>query len=317
MYEGKIIKFYREKFNITQDQLGHEICSRAQICRIENNQANHSIEIIKKLTERLGVDLELEVTKLNKLKTSLDQLHDAIIMQVFDDINTAKEALEKFELITISPYTYFYQLLQIRILLLNNNLKEATSIIKKIQKIEHKLSPYEVNMLKHILGIQFLTNKDYLKAIQLLTSIQNDVYKNPEYFYHLAVAYNEIDSSILAYYYAEKAQQYFQQMNNYPRAIDAELLMIIQIKDAVGDEIINRYKNLINSCNLCNSPDRKSKIYYYLAYEYFRRKNYDLAKKYYSESMILNEANPQSLQYILSLEGYVRSSFESDLVLNL
>lgn len=316
MYEGEIIKFYREKYNITQDQLGHEICSRAQICRIENNKANPSIVIKKKLTERLGVDLESEFAKLNELKITLDKLHDAIIMQVFDDIIKVKEELEKFELIKISPYRNFYQLLQIRILLLNNKFDEATSIIQKILKIEHKLSPYESNMLKHILGIQSLTNKDYPNAIQLLTSIQNDVYKNPEYFYHLAVAYNEIESNILAYYYAEKAQQFFQQINNYHRAIDAELLMIIQIKDAVGEEIINRYKNLINSCDLCNSPDRKSIIYYYLAYEYFQRKNYELAKKYYKESMI-HEDNPQSLQYLLLLEGYVQSSFDSTFILNL
>ncbi|MFF3023962.1 hypothetical protein ACFVRR_15120 [Gottfriedia sp. NPDC057948] len=149
--------------------------------------------IIKKLTERLGIDLESEVTKLNKLKTSLDRLHVAIIMQASDEINASKEDLEKIELITISPYKYFYQLHQIRILLLNNNFKEATTIIKKIQKIKHKLSLYEGNMLNHILGIQSLTNKDYQNAIQLLTSIQNDIYKKPEYFYHLAIAYHETE----------------------------------------------------------------------------------------------------------------------------
>ncbi|MFF3023957.1 helix-turn-helix domain-containing protein [Gottfriedia sp. NPDC057948] len=317
MYEGIIIKFYREKYNITQDQLSHGICSRAQICRIENDQVNQSTEIIKKLTERLGIDLESEVTKLNKLKTSLDRLHAAIIMQASDEINASKEDLEKIELITISPYKYFYQLLQIRILLLNNNFNEATTIIKKIQKIKHKLSLYEGNMLNHILGILSLTNKDYQNAIQLLTSIQDDIYKNPEYFYHLAIAYHETESSLLAYYFAEKAQRYFQQVNNYHRAIDSELLMIIQFKDVAGEEIINRYKNLINSCELCNLPERKSIIYYYLATEHFRRKNYELAKKYYKESMIINEANPRSLQYIMSLEGYVQNSFESDFILNL
>ncbi|WML27203.1 hypothetical protein [Neobacillus sp. OS1-33] len=27
MYEGKIIKFYREKYKLTQEQLGKDICS--------------------------------------------------------------------------------------------------------------------------------------------------------------------------------------------------------------------------------------------------------------------------------------------------
>ena len=138
--------------------------------------------ITKKLTERLGIDLESEVTKLSKLKTSLDQLHAAIIMQASDEINASKEDLEKNDLITISPYKYFYRLLQIRILLLNNNFKEATTLIKKIQKIKHKLSLYEGNMLNHILGIQSLRNKDYQNAIQLLTSIQEISIKTQNIF---------------------------------------------------------------------------------------------------------------------------------------
>ncbi|PGS50146.1 hypothetical protein [Bacillus sp. AFS041924] len=138
--------------------------------------------ITKKLTERLGIDLESEVTKLSKLKTSLDQLHAAIIMQASDEINASKEDLEKNDLITISPYKYFYQLLQIRILLLNNNFKEATTLIKKIQKIKHKLSLYEGNMLNHILGIQSLRNKEYQNAIQLLTSIQEISIKTQNIF---------------------------------------------------------------------------------------------------------------------------------------
>ncbi|MGA5690182.1 hypothetical protein [Cytobacillus pseudoceanisediminis] len=35
MYEGKIIKFYREKTKLTQQQLGEGICSDTHVSKIE------------------------------------------------------------------------------------------------------------------------------------------------------------------------------------------------------------------------------------------------------------------------------------------
>ena len=90
-------------------------------------------------------------------------------------------------------------------------------------------------------------------------------------------------------------------------------LWLIQVKDD-GDfkETIQRFESLIKSCDLCNSPDRKAKVLHNLAFEYFRRKNYEPANKYYKESMSLkdNESSP----YLLSLEGYIRSSFYGSLL---
>ena len=54
---------------------------------------------------------------------------------------------------------------------MHNLTEEALNIIDKIQKIEHKLSSYEANLLKHVLGVYYLAKHDYLKAIQALKSI--------------------------------------------------------------------------------------------------------------------------------------------------
>ena len=117
----------------------------------------------------------------------------------------------------------------------------------------------------------------------------------------------------MAYFFADKSRHFFKEINNYLRVIDAEMLMVIQVKDD-GDfkETIQRFESLIKSCDLCNSPDRKAKVLHNLAFEYFRRKNYELANKYYNESMCLkdNESSP----YLLSLEGYIRSAYYGSLL---
>lgn len=313
MYEGKIIKFYREKYKLTQEQLGKGICSVTHISKIERLQTDYSPEIIKLLSERLGINIELEVQKLINIKHRLTQWYDAIIMELNEEIDRINEELEQEELIEISEYRYMYQLLRVRYLLIHKRLYEAFKIIKQIQKIEGKLSPYEKNLLKHVLGIYYISKQDYHAAIQILKEIQIENYINPEYYYHLAIAYHTIQSSVLAYYYAEKSHQFFKTINNYLRVIDAEMLMIIQVKDdTLDEEIINRYKNLIKSCELCSAPDRKAKVFHNLGFEYYRRKNYVQAITYYKKSMALK--NPESSFYLLSLEEYIRSAFEGNLV---
>ncbi|CRK81835.1 helix-turn-helix domain-containing protein [Neobacillus massiliamazoniensis] len=315
MYEGKIIKFYREKYKLTQEQLGKDICSVTHISKIECAQTTYAHDIITLLSKRLGINMESEVEKLKNIKQRLFNWNEAIIMQLFDEMDQINNELEHEELIQISEYNNMYQLLRARYLLMQNNFDEAFKLIKKIQKTENKLTPYDTNLLKHILGIYYISTHDYVTAIQILKEIQNEFYHNPEYYYYLAMAYHTLELPVLAYYYAEKSHQFFENMNNYLRVIDAEMIMIIQIKDGNDyDDIINRFKKLIKSCEICNAPDRKAKVLHNLAYEYLRRKNYEQASLYYKESMSLKEN--ESPYYLLSLEGYIRSSFEGGLIPN-
>ncbi|PEL12142.1 helix-turn-helix domain-containing protein [Bacillus sp. AFS017336] len=309
MYEGKIIKFYREKYKLTQEQLGKNICSVTHISKIECAQTKYAPEILNLLSQRLGIDMELEVTNFTNIKQRLLHWHDVIIMQLFEEMDQIYYEFEMEELIQISEYNDMYQLLRAKYFLVYDKCNEAFKIIKKIQKKEDKLAQYERNLLKHILGIYYLAKQEYSKVIQILKSIDNTIYKNPEYNYHLASAYHTLNAPVLAYYYAEKSHHFFKQINNYLRVIDAEMLMIIQVQgDTLDEEIINRFKNLIRSCELCNAPERKAKVLHNLAYELYRGKHYKDASKYYKESMLLKDS--ESASYLLSLEGYIRSSFD-------
>jgi HTH-type transcriptional regulator, quorum sensing regulator NprR len=314
MYEGKIIKFYREKKKLTQEQLGKDICSTTHISKIECAQTTYATEITNLLCERLQINMEEELTKLANIKQKLLYWQETIIMQLYNEMDQINSELEHEELLEISKYVYMYQLLRARYLLMYHKSNEAFKILKKIQRKLNRLSPYETNLLKHSLGIYYLEKQDYISAIQSFKSIQITVYNNPEYYYHLAVAYHTTQSPMLAYYYAEKSHQYFKNINNYLRVIDAEMLMLIQVKDdcCKDEEIIKRFKNLIKSCELCNALDRKARVLHNLAFEYLRRSNYELASIYYKESMALKEK--ESISYLLSLEGYIRSSLEGGLL---
>jgi HTH-type transcriptional regulator, quorum sensing regulator NprR len=313
MDEGKIIKFYREKYKMTQEQLGKGICSGTHISKIERLHTEYAPEIITLLSQRLGINIENELMKLNTIKNRLNHWHDVIVMQLFEEMDLIHHELEQEELIQISDYIYLYKLLRARYLLIHNLTEQALEIIKEIQKKEHKLSTYEANLFQHVLGVYYIAKHENLKALQALKSINDTDYTNKEYTYHLAVAYHSIESPVMAYYYADKSRQFFKEINNYLRVIDAEMLMAIQVKDDGNfKETIQRFESLIKSCELCHSPGRKAKVVHNLAFEYYRRKDYEPASLYYKESMLLkdNESSP----YLLSLEGYIRSAYYGSLL---
>lgn len=314
MYEGKIIKFYREKAQLTQEQLGRGICSDTHISKIERGSTEYSPEIITLLSKRLDIDIEQEAIRLKNIRTRLLHWHDVIIEQLFEDMDKLNNELEREHLVQLSDYKALYSLLKARYYLMHSQPTKAYKIIKQINKVAHQLPLYETNLFKHVLGMYYMTKQDYLKAIETLNAIDHENYNNPEYYYHLAVAYHTVQSPIMAYYYAEKSLVFFKSINSFLRVIDAEMLMLIQVKDDKNrdfKETIRRFEKLLLSCDICNAPTRKARVLHNLAFEYLRRQDYESASRYYQQSMSLKEI--KSAPYLLSFEGYIRSCLDGEL----
>ncbi|CAN7459448.1 helix-turn-helix domain-containing protein [Paenibacillus sp. LjRoot56] len=315
MYEGKIIKFYREKSQLTQEQLGRGICSDTHISKIERGSTEYSPEIITFLSKRMQIDISLEAIRLKNIRTRLHHWHDVIIEQLFEEMAVLYKELEQEPLIQLSDYQPLYNLLKARYYLMHNQADKAYKVIKIFHKDVQQLPLYESNLYKHVMGMYYMSKQEYLKAIDTLTAIVHEDYNNPEYYYHLASAYHAIQSPVMAYFYAEKSLAFFKGINSFLRIIDAEMLMLIQVKDEKSrdfKETIRRFEKLIQSCDICQAPVRKARVLHNLAYEYMRRENYKLASKYYQQSMNLKEKKTGG--YLLSLEGYIRSCLHGNLL---
>ncbi|SEN54526.1 helix-turn-helix domain-containing protein [Paenibacillus sp. OV219] len=315
MHEGKIIKLYREKAELTQEQLGLGICSDTHISKIERGITDYASEIVILLSERLGISMEEELSRFNKIKKRLYDWHDVIVKQIRPEIEAIREELEQEMLLAISDYQTLYLLLQIKYLLFMNQVDKAQRMIAKIAKSKDQLPAFESNLFKHVQGIHYLAQQHYLHAITVLKSINEKEYNNPEFYHHLAMAYHTLKSEVMAYFYAEKARNYFKELNCFLRVIDAEMLMLIQVKDDPGyefDEVIARFENLIQSSDMCGAPDRKARVMHNLAYELYRREQYDRASQLYKQSMELKD--PRTGPYLLSLEGYLKSCYDGELL---
>ena len=315
MYEGKIIKFYREQAKMTQKELGEGICSSTHISKIERGITEYAPELTKQIAARLQKDIEQEIKKFIQIKEKLDMWHESIISLNMQAAETIQKELATNQLIDISDYHTLYYLLSIKYNLKKGNLVHIAKHLRKLNKDVNQFPAYEKNMYKHILGIYYTAIGDHLASIQTLESVDLDSYNNALLNYDLANAYHFNNSPVLAFYYAEKALRYYRQKNHLLGIIDTENLKIIQLEsDQYHDfkETKKQYEMLLNLCEISHSHEKKAKLLHNYAYEYLRRKNYPEAAKYYKQSMDLKDKNTGI--YVLSLEGFIRASMEGELL---
>lgn len=316
MQEGKIIKFYREKRKLTQEKLGAGICSPTHISKIERGLTDYSPEITDLLAKRLEIDLETKIKSMAHMKEKLDEWLEMIIAQNTNAAIKTQKELADNELIMASEYRIRYLLL-----LLLHQFKlgqfpdDTPKQLKALQKLRSEFTEMEKNLYKHVIGIYHMMVENHQNSIKhsidILKSIDFEVYENALVYFDLASAYHHTNSPVLAYFYAEKALNLYKQKHNFLGIIDAENLMIIQTElDQHRDfqKTTKEYHNLIDICNQYQAPDKKAKLLHNFAYENLRRGHYLEAAKLYKASMDLKDS--MSGIYLLSLEGYIRASFE-------
>jgi HTH-type transcriptional regulator, quorum sensing regulator NprR len=305
MLEGKIIKFYRERQNIKQKDLGKAICSTTHISKIERGLTEVSKETIQLLANRLGIDMQSEIETYLSLDSLLNKWHESIIMKHNAKAEDIKKQLENVALLQLPEINRLYTLILTRYYLLMNEVHLVKSLIHELDCCSD-LSPYEKNMLLHIKGIDGLSNAKYYEAISLLQEIDPIYYNNPEYYYHLAVAYHSLNLRVLAYYYANKSLHFFTELRSFTRIIETETLMLIQVEQ---EEFYipsdSEYQRLLEMTDNFNLDHQQAVLYHNYAYQQVRQGNYEKAAEYYKKSM--DARDPLSSFYIGSLEGYLNA----------
>jgi HTH-type transcriptional regulator, quorum sensing regulator NprR len=321
MFAGEIIKFYRQKEGLTQEELGRGICSVTHVSKIERGQTPYASEIISLFSERLQIDIEKEIQRFENLENQLHYWHKVIIMQRMKEVEEVQKELVTIPIIGSSSYAALYNLLQARYYLLQQNFNMTYAILMRVQNDYPDLRPYEKNLLRHVWGIYYLLDyrnskkESYQKAINILKEINRGEYGNLEYYYHLAAAYQWMNSYVLAYSYAEKALRYYKEVDNFLGALMAESIMLISIGSNVEhdfQEVEAAYHRLIHNSELLNKPDKKTMLLNNLGYEYYRRKDYRNAKRTFQDSLSL--VKKPSVLYLQRWYNYLKCSFEGKLM---
>jgi HTH-type transcriptional regulator, quorum sensing regulator NprR len=305
---GILIKFYREKNELTQEELGKGICSVTHISKIERGNTQYSPEITHLLSKKLGIDLEKEMQALQKFERLLDQWLDSMVLQQKNEIERLKNEVEENSLFLIQSVKNKYFLLQSRYYLMQGNIIQAETLLDKMKKHRKELSAYEIHLLHHLLGITEVLKGDFKKALEYLLEINEKEYLNHEFFYQIAIAYHNLHFKVKAYYYSELALDYFRKTNNFKKVIDAETIKLInEGRNELWnfEDLIDRYNRLIAQCDILNETSKKAALLSNLAYEHSYAGDNENAKKYYEKTLSLQEKDKHSPIYLNNLIGYV------------
>lgn len=307
MLEGKIIKFYRELRNMTQKELGDGICSGTHVSKIERGLTEVSSETIQFLADRLQIDIQNEMNLYRNVELLLRKWEEAIIMKLDVKTETIKKQLEQIPLLQIPDFYRTHTLLLTRYYILTEQRKKTETLLQEMEKWT-ELSHRELSMLLHIKGIYGLQMKhDYYEAIDLLKQVDPTYYNNPEYYYHMAVAYHSTNSRVLSYYYASKALNYFEKSHCYVRVIETEMLMLIQIEqEQTSGPQSEKYQELIEMCENFGLEKQKALLLHNFGYHSILHGHFEDACRHYKESMQLKD--PSTSNYLGSLEGYVNAA---------
>ncbi|KPL58676.1 helix-turn-helix domain-containing protein [Rossellomorea vietnamensis] len=316
MIEGKLIKFHREESGLTQEQLAQGICSTTHLSKIERGITEYSSEITNLLAKRLGVDMAVERSRYESLQHTLAVWNDAIIMIRTHEIHQLKSEIEQEPLRFLSDFFVQYHLLLARYHLFFDNPSKAKEILNIIENKQDSLSPFEHNLFLHVRGIYYYSMRKFDCCIQALKQI-DDEYPNAEYYFHLATAYHSIHSNTFAYYYGQRALQFFQKSLNILRVIDSEILILIQLnaKEPFDmEQTKQQYDKLLKVCESVNSMERAHKIHNNLGFEYFRRKRYEESKESYERALELTTEKTPASSYLVTLSGYILSCMKGCLL---
>ncbi|PGS54461.1 helix-turn-helix domain-containing protein [Bacillus sp. AFS041924] len=312
MSVGQIIRFYRQKIGLTQEELGRGICTLSYISKIELEQTAYSHDIIKVISDRLNIDIEKEVALLENMENQLNRWHKFIIMQKMDFVEAMYKEFERIPFLNSTEYAAYYTLLKARYYILKKDYVKTYSILQSVKKIYQNLPPFEKNLQLHVWGIYYIeTNeisleKDTRQAINILKEIDIDKYRNDEYYYHIARANHLIQNKTMAYAQAEKALRHFKDTKNFKMALETEAFMLAQIhndKNTDIKQIEESYYNLIQECDLLNAVEIKEILLGNLSFVYWRRKDYIKAQRLCIEA--LNLVEKPSAPYLKTLRNYL------------
>jgi len=312
--KGSIIQYFRQKKGLTQEELGHGICSKTHLSKIERGLTEVSEETIALLCNRMGFSMDEELEKLNNVQKLIEMLQKQLIHQDKQKALDIIEELNNVDFKYIQPLNIRFLLLKARYYLVIDEVELSKEILFSRTFKNQKIPQPEEDLLNHTLGIYYIKKNEVHTSLIYLKKVSLELYRNPEVHYHLALAYHMCEGFISAYYHLQKAKEFFIFTNNYHRILDTESLLLMITEDEGHlefNEVQMRYDNLLDIADKIKDEGRQVYLLHNFAYQLYRHEMYQDAAKYYQMAMEVNKTN--KFNYLNSYFGYIRCIYDGKL----
>lgn len=288
---GSLIKYYRTKQGLTQNELAMGICSIPHLSKIENNSKEANEETIRLLLERLNIQLQEVEESEQSIESLLNDLQKHIFYVNKQEAgNTFEKLVEYEELITFTKHIYLYELYKLRYYIFISNTELAELQLSLLSSLKKNFSQYEkylqmlFNALLLILdGKYHEADKQFVNLIQKnveLGLFEGDVY------YHLAIVKFRLGESGQAIIFSRKALTLYKDEYNFKRILYTLMsLGLYYSNEKLYKEALEIYDHVLRNVEVLYEQKLLTQIYQNLGILYQRMGDILLALKYYEKSV--------------------------------
>ncbi|MGE7983663.1 tetratricopeptide repeat protein [Solibacillus sp. NPDC093137] len=314
MMIGHVIRSERLKKNMKQSYLAKGICSPSYLSKIENNSTEPSEEILHLISEKLGIELNLENKNVDKLgrdkrhylseiyKEITIQRNESYAEQVYKELSELKFSFNDNDF-------YLYCLVNLRVLVILKDNKTIMSLLNPLMRDKEKLNEYESYLLAKILGMFYFVNNNlkdsignFEEALNISKRVNLPSWDQADLFYMYSLASLSNQQNVKAIEYSEMSLKFFNENFLFERSIESLIIQGIAYKNSLDYKAsLKSYQRAIEIVEKFNNYKFKSIIFQNLGALYTKLEDYNLALKYYLKSLKLKNNIDKKLITILSI----------------
>ena len=303
---GRIIKYHREKNEITQEVLAQGICSKTYLSKIENNVTQASEEIITLLCKRLDIPLHYDSSEeLERIIHLLDHWLISIKNKENKKIEEYRSQIVKTIKNLDNPeISIKYHLVSLRYFLYHKKFEESKKIVDELTLIENVFCEEQKAFFLYFTGLYEYLNDEINESIMYYSKAE-ELFKKlhihePELLYFLALSHSRINNTALAIHYSNKALDFYTDQLDFLHSIYLYIILAINFLRLNNYEKTESYLfNALKISKSLNNNDLIANIFHNLGFLYSKKSGHLKAIDYYKQSLELKVSDYQKYTHTL------------------
>ncbi|MGP4061088.1 helix-turn-helix domain-containing protein [Halobacillus sp. H74] len=308
MEMGKVLRYYRVKKGMSQEEVSESIVSPSYLSRIENNKTTVEKETLVLLLQRVGIDYEEIQSDEGKIEKLLHQWEEPLLDNRKDECERIyKELQPMIHPITNTQLQAEYHIKKVRAAIILNTYDDLDHSLRFMNDFYDTLSSRNrFFYYKHLGNYYWITNnaekakKYFEKGLAEYSSIHLSELEQADLYFLYALSLYVDRKETVSFSYAQSALTVFQ--NNYkPRQCLKIHIHIGICFSNIGDVhfALSNFEKAKTLAEEIDDTDHLGVIYHNMATMHLRKREISLSITYLMKAM--KYKNQTSLSYFKSL----------------
>lgn len=229
---GKMVKWFREKMNLTQSELAEGIISVSYLSRIENGLTEPSKQILELLSKKLNIDsFSDENDKITKL--CKQWFRTLLTGRIEEAKNLYIQVNEYKDYISQSNLNNILELHRLQYFIITDNTKSAEEQFIFLKKNAHKFKGNEKYYWFKFSGNYYYYLYSYNEALSCYQNSEKELHREllfrdieeADIYYCIALTASKLKKVYICYLYGNKALEIYQKVYNLKRCVECHILL--------------------------------------------------------------------------------------------